>query len=100
MDWKQAFGAIRTALGAIKSVGSRPGINLLPYVSTVANAAGAIETAMDLGLKVEPYVNAIAETFRSGLPSASKLANLDAKISELHAAIQVPLPPREDGEDG
>lgn len=98
MDWQRAFGAIRTALSVINSVGSTPGINLIPYVSTVANAASAIQTAMNVGLKVEPYVAAVIDTFRSGLPSASKLAALDSKIAELHAAIQAPLPTKEDGE--
>lgn len=98
MDWKQAFGAIHTALSVINSVGNKPGINLIPYVSTIANAAGTIQTAMDMGLKVEPYVSAVVDTFRSGLPSTSQLASLDARIAELHAAIQAPVPAKEDGE--
>lgn len=97
-DWKQAFDVINTALGVISAAGSTPGINLIPYVSTVAAAAGALQGALRIGRNVTPYVAAIKDTFSGELPSASQLSALDAKIKELEALVDAPLPPKEDGE--
>lgn len=98
MDWKSAFNAVETALGVISAAGSTPGVNLIPYVGVVSSAAGALKLALDTGVKVAPYVIALKDTFSGGLPSKDELAKLDAKIGELRAIAQAPLPPPEDGE--
>jgi hypothetical protein len=98
-NWQQAFSVINTALGVISAAGNTPGVNLIPYVSTVASAAAAIQTGLNAAVNVAPYVEAISDTFSGGLPSASQLSALDAKIAELEAKVDAPLPPKEDGEE-
>ncbi len=98
-DWKQAFAVINQALGVISAAGSTPGINLIPYVSTVANGAALIQAGLNAAVNVAPYITAISQTFSGELPSASQLAALDAKIAELEAKVNAALPPKEDGED-
>jgi len=93
------LSAISTALGAIKSATSIPGINLLPYVSTVNSAVDTIQFAMEKGKSVATFVADFTETFATGLPSEDKLAALDAKIADLRAKVHAPLPAKEEGED-
>lgn len=98
-DWKQAFAVINQALSVIGAVGNTPGINLIPYVSTVASAAGAIQAGLNAAVNITPYITAISDTFSGGLPSQSDLDALAAKIAELEALVAAPLPPKEAGED-
>lgn len=97
--WKQAFDVINLALGVISTAGNTPGVNLIPYVSTVAAAAGALKAGLNAAVNIAPYVEAITKTFADGLPTESDRAALDAKIAELEALIDAPLPPKEDGEE-
>jgi hypothetical protein len=98
-DLQKALDAINLALGVVKTVASTPGINLLPYASTIAAAVGAMQTAVAAGVSIMPYVTAITDTFSgSAPPTEQELAALDAKIAELEAKVQAPLPPKEDGE--
>lgn len=97
--WKQAFDVINLALGAINAFGNTPGVNLIPYVSTVAAAAGALKAGINAAVNIAPYVAAITNTFSGGLPTPAELAALDAKIAELEALVAAPLPPKEDGEE-
>lgn len=96
--WQQAFNVITQALSVISSAGSTPGLNLLPYVSTVAAAAGAINAGLNAAVNVAPYIKAIADTFTGGLPTEAQRVALDTKIAELEAKVDAPLPPKEDGE--
>lgn len=96
--WKEAFEAISGALGAIASAGDIPGVNLIPYVGTVTTAAKLLQTALNTGVKVAPYIEAIKDTFSGDLPTPEQIAALDAKIAELRAIVQADLPPKEDGE--
>ncbi len=98
MDWKRAFEAISTALTVVAGANDIPGVNLIPYVGTIANAAKAIQTGLSLGIKVAPYIEAVHDTFSNGLPSLEKVAALDARIDELRAIVNAPLPPPEDDE--
>lgn len=97
--WKQAFEVINQALSMISSVGNTPGINLIPYVATVAAAASALQAGLNAGLKIVPYIEAISDTFSGdGLPSADQIAALDVKIKQLEDLVDAPLPDREEGE--
>lgn len=96
--WKQAFDVIQMALGVITKAEATPGINLIPYVSTVGVAAGAIQAGLNAAVNVAPYIEAVAKTFTGGLPTEAERAALDAKIAELEAKVDAPLPPKEDGE--
>lgn len=98
MDWKRAFEAVNQALNVIHIAGSTPGVNLIPYVSSVTSAASALQAGLNAAVNIVPYVEAIKDTFAGGLPSASKLAALDGKIKELEALVDAPLPPKEAGE--
>lgn len=97
--WKRAFEAINQALTVISAAGAIPGVNLIPYVGTVTAAAGAIQRGLVAGEKVLPYIKAVAATFSGGLPTEDERLALDAKIAELEAKVDAPLPPKEPGED-
>lgn len=97
-DWKKAFEAVNMALGVIAGAGDIPGVNLLPYVNVVSSAAKAIQMGIGAGVKVAPYIVAINDTFKDGLPTQEKLDALDAKMKELHTEVQLALPPREGDE--
>lgn len=97
-DWKQALGVISDALTVITAAGNTPGVNLLPYVSTIAAAASAINAGLNAAVNVAPYITAIKDTFSGGLPTKAQHQALDAKIAELEARIDAPLPPKEAGE--
>jgi hypothetical protein len=94
----QVLDAVDAALGVLKSLADTPGINMLPYVSTVSAAIGAVKAGVAAGKNVMPYVEAIKETFEGGVPSQEKLSALDAKIAELEAEVDATLPAKEAGE--
>lgn len=99
MDIKAILGAVGTALGAIRTATHIPGASLIPYVSTVDDAIGAIQFALDKGQNIASLVTDLADTFSNGLPSQEKLDALDAKIADLRAKVHAPLPPKEEGEE-
>lgn len=83
----------------IKSVADTPGINLIPYVSTISGIIGTVHMAYEAGKNITPYVEAIKETFdKPEAPSEDELATLNAKIAALDAELNAPLPPKEEGE--
>lgn len=98
-DFKSLLTAVTTALGAISAAGNLPGVNLIPYVSTVASVAGLLQFALEKGINVAGDIAALKETFSNGLPSQDKIDALDARIAVLRAKLHAPLPPKEDGED-
>lgn len=98
-DIMQVLEAVNSALNVIKRVAETPGVNMLPYATTVSTAIAAVQTAYSAGVSVVPYVVAIKKTFdKPGIPAQSDLDALDAKIDALEAKVQAPLPPKEDGE--
>lgn len=97
MDYKVLLDTVVKALDMIQVVGSTPGVNLIPYVSTIANAAGTIKMGLDVGKNVAAQIAAFQETFENA-PTPNQLASLNIKISELRQELHAPLPPREDGE--
>lgn len=94
----QILSAVDTALGVIQQVASTPGLNSLPYVDIVLSSVRALKAAETAGRNIAPYITAIADTFTGGIPTAEQIASLDAKIQELDAAVDAPLPPVEPGE--
>lgn len=91
--------AIDKAMSVVKTVADTPGVNLLPYVSTLSGVIGTIHAAYSAGKNIEPFIHALSDTFtKPGVPSEADMAALDAKIAELEAKIDAPLPPKEDGE--
>lgn len=98
-DLSSLLSAVTTALGVIQTAGNLPGVNLIPYVSTVASAAGVLSFAIEKGQNVAKDIAAFKETFANGLPSQDKIDALDARIEVLRAKIHAPLPEKEEGEE-
>ena len=97
---KDILEAIDTAMSVVKTVADTPGINLIPYVSTLSGVIGTVHAAYTAGKNIEPYIQALSDTFtKPGTPSEADMAALDAKIAQLEAQIDAPMPPKEDGED-
>ncbi len=98
-DLQALFGAINTGLNTLKNIAALPGVSMIPYVSTIAGGISVLQLAFDAGQNIVPYVTAFTETFSDGgeVPQ-DKLDALDAKIAELEAKLDAPLPPKEDGE--
>lgn len=100
MTLKDLLEAVDNAMVVVKQVADTPGINLIPYVSTVSSVIGATHAAYLAGKNIEPYVKALAGTFTGGgaVPTEAELAALNARIAVLEAKIDAPLPPKEEGE--
>jgi len=100
MDWEKALDAVNQALTVIKTIADTPGVNMLPYVSTLSGAIGAIQAAASVGKNILPYVEAIKDTFdKDHPPTAADMAALDLKIAALEAEVYKPLGPPEEGEE-
>src|SRR5688572_12257922 len=91
--------AVGTALGVIKSLADTPGVNLLPYVSTVSSAISVAQLAIGQGKNIASLVTSLKDTFSGGVPTQEQLDALDARIAAARAKLQAPLPPKEEGEE-
>ncbi len=98
MDIKELLAAFNSVAGVIKTVAGTPGISMIPIAGTVSSAVSVLQVAVNAGVNIAPYVLAIKDTFIDGPPPPEKLAALDAKIAELEALVDAPLPPKEAGE--
>jgi len=99
-EFLRLIEAVNTGLNVVKKVVDLPGVNALPYATTLSNAIAAVQTAAEAGMSVLPYIEAIKDTFSGDTPpTEAQLSELDAKIDELRAKLHAPLPPKEDGED-
>lgn len=91
--------AIDKAMAVVKTIADTPGVNLIPYVSTLSGVIGTVHMAYTAGENIEPFIQALSDTFtKPGTPTPADMAALDAKIAALEAQIDAPLPPKEDGE--
>lgn len=98
-DLVKVLDAIDTAMSVIKGIADTPGVNLIPYVSTLSGVISTVHAAYNAGKNITPYIQAISDTFsRPDVPTEADMAALDAKIAELEAKIDAPLPPKEEGE--
>jgi hypothetical protein len=99
MDFKALLNAFDNVAGVIKTIADTPGVNLIPYASTVSSAVSAIQAAVKVGENVAPLVTALTNTFDDGIPTQDQLDALNARIAALRSKIHAPLPPKEDGEE-
>lgn len=99
MEIKALLDAFENVAGVVKTIADTPGVNLIPYATTVSSAIGTIQVAVKLGRDVSTQVEALRDTFADGVPSQDKLDALDARIAELRGKIHAPLPPKEAGEE-
>jgi hypothetical protein len=97
--YKDALGAVSTALGAIVGATELPIVSLLPYVGTVEKFAKLAQLAVDAGQKQIPRLEAFVTSFSEGLPSEEVRAKLDAEIEASHAEIQAFNPKPDDDEE-
>lgn len=98
MDFQSLLGAVRTILSTVKTAARLPGVNLIPYTDTVANAIEAIEFAYEKGVDVAVHIKDLTDTFSQGLPTQENLDAFNARMAKLRARIHAPLPPPEEGE--
>jgi len=97
---KQILEAVDAAMTTIKNIADTPGINLIPYVSTLSSVIGGVHMAYTAGKNIEPYITAIKDTYTvPGSPTPADIAALDARIADLVAQVQAPLPAPEEGEE-
>lgn len=96
----EVLTTIDGVLTVMKTVANTPGVNMIPYVAVASSAISAMQAALSIGRNIKPYVDAVASTFGNGskVPTEAEVAALDAKIAELEAEVQKPLPPAEEGE--
>jgi hypothetical protein len=99
MDIKGLLDAVGTALGVIKSAADLPGVNLIPYVSTVSSVIGVAQIAISQGQNIANLVTDLKDTFSGGLPTDAQLAALDARIAAARTKLHAPLPEKEEGEE-
>lgn len=98
MSITSVLSAVGTALNVIGGLAKTPGINLLPYVSTVSSVVDVAQAALTQGQNVASLVADLQSTFAGGVPTDAQLAALDARIATARAALDAPLPPAEPGE--
>lgn len=98
MDIKNLVDTFNSVASVIKTVADTPGVNMIPYATTVSSAIGALQAAVNAGTNILPYVVAIKDTFSGGVPTQAQLDALDAEIARLEALVAAPLPPKEEGE--
>lgn len=94
-DLKQALDTFNTVVGVLETVANTPGVSMIPYVGTAAGALRILQSAVNAGVNIAPYLLAIKNTFGGDVPTPEQLAALDAKIAELEAKVDAPLPPKE-----
>lgn len=99
-DLQKLIEAINAGLRVVKQVAELPGVNVIPYATTLSSAIGAVQMAVEAGKEIMPYVTAIKDTFSGDTPpTQEQLDALDAKIAALRTDLHAPLPPKEAGEE-
>lgn len=96
---KEVVSVFNTVASTIRGLAETPGINLIPYATTIAAAVGALQAAVNAGVNILPYVEAIKRTFDGDVPTQAELDALDVEIARLEGLLNAPLPAAEPGED-
>lgn len=99
MDTKELLAAVGSALGVIKGIANTPGINLIPYVSTVSSVIDVAQIALKQGQNIADLVTGLKSTFSGGVPTQAQMDALDASIARKRAKLHAPPPPKEEGEE-
>ena len=100
MNFQSLLDAFSNVASVIKTIADTPGVNMIPYASTVSSAIDTIQLGVKLGKDVSANITALAETFTPGtIPTGDQLAALDAEIAELRAKLHAALPDKEEGEE-
>lgn len=98
MDIKDIVATFNTVATTIKTLAETPGVNIIPYATTIASAVGALQAAVNAGINILPYVTAIRKTFDGTVPTLDQLDVLDVEITRLESELNAPLPERDPGE--
>lgn len=99
MQLQQILDAVDNALTVVKTIADTPGVNLIPYVSTISSFIGVAQAITGAGRDVGPLIQKFTDTFSSGsAPTEADMAALDADIAAEEAKLQAPLPPPDAGE--
>src|ERR1044072_8709100 len=99
MDWQKGLDSINTALTVVKQIADTPGVNVIPYVSTISSFIGAAQAIAGAGRDIGPLLEKFAGTFKEGsAPTQADMDALDADIAAEEAKLQQPLPPPDEGE--
>lgn len=100
-DLLKIVSTIDDMLAVVQKVTAAPGINAIPYVGTANSVTAALRAAIAAGRNIEPFVSAISATFGPDrkVPTTDELQALNARIKELEAKVDEPLPPKEEGEE-
>jgi hypothetical protein len=95
---QDVLGTVNGVLNTLKEIASLPGVNMIPYVSTVSGAISALQAAAAIGVNIAPYLTALKDTFSGGVPTQAEMDALDAKIASLEALVDAPLPDKDPDE--
>lgn len=100
MTITEVLAAIDQGLSVLKTIADTPGVNMIPYVSTISGVIGAIQAAERAGKNIAPYVTRFIATFgkNATIPTQADLDALNADIAALEAKADAPLPAAESGE--
>lgn len=98
-DLQKFIDAVNTGLSVVKRIAELPGVSVIPYAATLSRAIAAVQTAVEAGQNIAPYIAAITDTFSNPDVSEDDLAALNAKIATLRAELHAPLPQKEAGEE-
>lgn len=99
-DFATIMNSVDTALGVVQKFASVPGVNLIPYVSTISSVVSVGHALIAAGKEGVSLFQNMKTTFAAtdGLPTDEAMAALDAQIATARAKLHAPMPPREDGE--
>jgi hypothetical protein len=94
MDFRALLDSVTSALTMVQTIGATPGVNLIPYVSTIVSAAGVLKFGIEAGKNVADDIAAFKAAF-DHQPTPEELAALDARIAALRTELHAPMPAKD-----
>lgn len=95
----QILETVDSVMSKVNAVAQLPGVNLIPYVSTISGIISTVHSVYQAGKDVTPFISEIKKTFDTpGTPSQEDVDALHAKIKDLEAQIDEPLPEKDPDE--